>query len=1485
MGYRTVQYGKKAVRRNYSKMRHEIELPDLIELQTKSFDWFVNEGLAKLFEDISPIESYNGDFKLYFTNHRFEEPKYDIVQSKIRDTSYSRPLFVTVRLENVIQGTVIEKQLFMGDFQYMTPVGTFIINGAERVVVSQIVRSAGVYFTSDFDKKTNTHRYLSQVIPTRGAWLEYEMGAKNIFYGKLDRSKKVSLTSLLQAFGFDGIEEIKKLFPTYKKMLDETFKKDEKEGILSSDTAIEDLYSKLRQGEKIPVSAAKEFVRTRLFDSRRYDLEEVGRYKFKQKLDITQRLMTIAQGITASNQPAVYKYAQDVIDPVTKEILVAKDQIVDVASVELLSQHRDALRKVVLSKESSLQNESENEVFGIKTSDLFEQYAKDDILYIPADAKEAGLLVPARTKITPEIRNLIYKNRNNLVFQKKDVNGNNVVEKDASKAKLIVDLYGKIDGITPIEYAKEIIVEQNIVNLLTGEVIVEAGSVLTPEVRQTLLVNREGLNYASLRYLRTFVDHDILLADDSVLFYEGTEVTDEVYFQIYENKQNLKSLEDLKYATVYAKQDIDILEDYRKHESVESQRDHKPIMYCGYEITDENLLELQINRNKLDENVIKYFLVAGKKGEFYRKESQRRATFVEVVQIKAAKDSKDDKDIIELIGHDSRETRLHITVSDIIASISYYLNLYDGVGKIDDIDHLSNRRLRLIGELLKNQFRIGLAKLEKNIKDKMSTADAKEASLQSLINIKPLTASLKEFFGSSQLSQFMDQINPLAELTQKRRVSALGTGGLARDRAGVEVRDVHESHYGRICPIETPEGPSIGLISSLASYAKVDQYGFIQTPYLKVDKSDPEHPFVTSEYVYFTAGEEEHYIIASADSQTDDHGHFKTETVIGRFMGDTRSYPSKKVDFMDVSPKQIVSVATSSIPFLEHDDASRALMGANMQRQAVPLLVPDSPIVGTGIEYRSAKDSGSAVVAHVEGVVTYADGRKIVIAVKPEASIKTTRGKLVYDKDTEFNWEAYDQIRQAKMVDLLRFETYPLTQFLRSNQDTSILQKPIVQIGEKIEKGDVIADGPSINKGELALGRNVVVAFMTWEGYNYEDAVIMSEDLVKNDVYTSIHIDEHQVESRDTKLGKEEITREIPNVSPDALKFLDDRGVVIPGTEVKEGDILVGKITPKGQTEPTPEEKLLQAIFNEKAREVRDTSLKVPHGGGGIVHSIQYFSKGNGDELGPGVNEVIRVYIVKKRKISEGDKMAGRHGNKGVISKILPREDMPYMADGTPVDIMLNPLGVPSRMNIGQVLEIHLGMAAKKLGIKVATPVFDGLTQKDLEEVMAEAGMSPDGKQVLYDGRTGEPYENKVSVGVMYMIKLSHMVDDKLHARSVGPYTLVTQQPMGGKAQNGGQRFGEMEVWALYAYGAAHTLKEILTVKSDDIIGRNKVYRAITDGKPIPDSHIPESFRVLTRELQSLGLYVELIDAETGENEVNKSLVDQTNPFERKGGF
>jgi DNA-directed RNA polymerase subunit beta len=767
----------------------------------------------------------------------------------------------------------------------------------------------------------------------------------------------------------------------------------------------------------------------------------------------------------------------------------------------------------------------------------------------------------------------------------------------------------------------------------------------------------------------------------------------------------------------------------------------------------------------------------------------------------------------------------------------------------------------------------------------MSTADENDVTPQSLINVRPLTASLKEFFGSSQLSQFMDQVNPLSELTQKRRISALGTGGLARDRAGVEVRDVHESHYGRICPIETPEGPSIGLISSLASYSKVDEFGFIKTPYLKVVRNDQNVPVVTDEYIYLTAGEEEKYVIASANSPINDDATFKEETVIGRVRGETKVFSVEEVQLMDVSPQQIVSVGTATIPFLEHDDASRALMGANMQRQAVPLLVPESPIVGTGVEYRVAKDSGAVIVSDVDGIVTYVDANRIEVAIKPEEDIKTTRGKVIYSVEDEFNLEALEEIQNSSQKNKLETKTFELITFLRSNQDTLILQKPLVEIGEKIKKGDVITDGAATDKGELALGRNVTVAFMTWEGYNYEDAIVMSEKLVIDDVYTSIHIDELQIESRDTKLGKETITREVPGAPTNQLKYLDERGIIIPGTEVYEGQILVGKITPKGHTDPTPEERLLQAIFNEKAQEVRDTSLKVPHGGGGIVHSVRHYTKANGDELPPGVNEVVRVYIIKKRKISEGDKMAGRHGNKGVISKILPVEDMPYMEDGTPIDIMLNPLGVPSRMNIGQVLEVHLGMAAKKLGIKIATPVFDGLSAGDLAKILEEADMPEDGKQVLYDGRTGEPFESRVNVGVMYMIKLSHMVEDKLHARNVGPYTLVTQQPMGGKAQKGGQRFGEMEVWALYAYGAAHTLKELLTVKSDDIIGRNRVYSAITDGKQIPQSHLPESFRVLTRELQALGLHVELIDADTGENEVNKSLVDHTSSFGRRRFF
>ncbi len=1156
--YKVVRYGKKAFRRNYSKVRTEVELPDLIEIQTESYAKFVDQGLKDLFRDISPIQNESGTLKLFFGEHKFEDPKCDIVESKQRDINYSRALKVKVKLENENKdGEVIERELFMGDFPYMTPVGTFVVNGAERVIISQIVRSSGVYYKNELDKKTGIYNYSGQVIPTRGAWVEFETASKGVWYAKLDRSKKIPVTTLLRSLGLSTNEEIISLFGD-STFLQASFEKDTSQ--CSDDAAIE-VYAKLRQGEKVMAEGAYELIVSRLFDERRYDLQEVGRYKYNKKLDVLQR-------------------------------------------------------------------------------------------------------------------------------------------------------------------AKGTFLAQDIENEDTGEIILTSGTKIENEQIEILKNNRNS---------------------------------------------------------------------FRK--------------------------EISICENLGEPNPI-----------------------CEILKVKLTNNS-DDKEYI-IVGNDQQETSLRVTLSDIFASTSYFFNLSETegeLGNLDDIDHLGNRRLRLIGELLKNQFRIGFSKLEKNIKDRMSTIDVNEATPQNLINIKPLTSSLKEFFGSSQLSQFMDQINPLAELTQKRRISALGTGGIARDRAGVEVRDVHHSHYGRMCPIETPEGPSIGLITSLATYASVNRFGFIETPYLKVITEEVNGELrskVTDELVRLSADAEEDFIIASASTQLDKDGYITEENVIARRKGEPEVVKPSHVDFMDVSPKQIISAASSCIPFLEHDDASRALMGANMQRQAVPIINPEAPIVGTGMEYHAAHDCGSAVVAQCDGVVEYVDAKVI--------RIKETTGFL---KD------------------------YNLYQYIRSNQDTAILQRPIVEVGEVVNRGDIIADGQSMRNGELALGRNVRIGFMTWDGYNFEDAVIMNENLVKEDVYTSIHIDEYEIDTRDTKLGKEEITREIPNVSSEAVKFLDANGIIIKGTEVKAGDILVGKVTPKGETDPTPEERLLAAIFGEKTREVRDTSLRVPHGCGGIVHSVLHYKKSNGDELAPGVNDVIRVYIVKKRKISEGDKMAGRHGNKGVISRILPEEDMPFTADGAPLDIMLNPQGVPSRMNIGQVLEIHLGMAAKKLGINVATPVFDGLTMEELQDIMKEANMDIDGKEVVYDGRTGEAFDNRISVGVMYMIKLSHMVDDKLHARSVGPYTLVTQQPMGGKAQNGGQRFGEMEVWALEAYGAAHTLKEMLTVKSDDILGRNKVFRAIVDGDTIPDSSLPESFRVLARELQALGIHVELMTKD-GENEVAKSLVD-----------
>ncbi|MFH0767576.1 MAG: DNA-directed RNA polymerase subunit beta [Bacillota bacterium] len=1272
MGYRSVKYGKKAERRNYSRMRYDIDLPDLIEIQTKSFKWFIDEGIKELLTDISPIEGHNGDLKLYFEEHFLSEPKYDVQESKLRDVNYAKQLSARVKLENAVTGEVRENVVLMCEIPFMTSSGTFVINGAERVVVSQIIRSAGAYFTSELDKKLNQVKFMAQVIPTRGAWIEYELGSKNIMYAKLDRSKKVPMTTMMRALGLSKKKDIYEVFGKSIYM-DATFDKDETK---NSDEAIVDLYSKLRQGEKVPADAAREFIRMRLFERRRYDLAAVGRYKFNKKLDILTRIL------------GTYT-ATDIINPETGKVIVPEKTKITKAIIQTLRENRHVLRKEIISKEDSLQNETPGEILATRLPD----------------------------------------------------GGEALFTKD------------------------------NIVNLRTGEVLIS----------------------------------------------KNTEVTDEV------------------------------------------------------------LAILRRNRQSLDEKVIKYFF--GK--DVYEKEREREGVIVEMLEV-TVKDQETDRIYsVKVLGNDQRENKEHVTLSDVVASMSYYLNLYDGLGSIDDIDHLGNRRLRLIGELLKNQFRIGLARAEKNIKDKMSTTTFADATPSNIINMTPLAGAIKTFFGSSQLSQFMDQINPLAELTQKRRVSALGTGGLARDRAGVEVRDVHNSHYGRICPIETPEGPSIGLISSLATYGKVDQYGFIQTPYLVVDRSTGKH-IVTPNFKYMTADEEYDEVIASAATELHEDGTITAERVIGRYRGETSMFDPEEVTYMDVSPKQIVSVATSTIPFLEHDDASRALMGANMQRQAVPLLKPESPIVGTGIEYRAAKDSGSVIVSDVTGYVTYVDSTKIVVTPEPEQKIMVGNN-ILYDPHKPYTFEMAKTLRDYGMGDS---KTFNLIRFFRSNQDTCILQRPIVETGEYVEKGDILDDGPSTDKGELALGRNVTVAFMTWEGYNYEDAIIMSEDLVKEDIYTSIHIDEYEIETRELKTGsgREEITREVPNAGLEALKNLDERGIIIAGSEVGEGDILVGKITPKGVFEPSPSEKLIHAVIGEKSREYRDSSLRVPHGGGGVVQSIQYFSKKNGDALPSGVNESIRVYVAKKRKISEGDKMAGRHGNKGVISKILPREDMPYMEDGTPIDIMLNPLGVPSRMNIGQILEIHLGIAAKNLNVKIATPVFDGVDDADLIKIMAEGGIEPDGKRLLFDGRTGEPYENRISVGVMYMIKLSHMVDDKLHARSVGPYTLVTQQPMGGKAQNGGQRFGEMEVWALYAYGAAHTLQEMLTVKSDDMLGRNKVYSAITHDKPIPEASIPESFRVLTRELQALGLYVELIDAKTGENEAEKSLVDN-NPSKFRGGF
>ena len=1215
---RSVTNGK-AMRMSYQRQKEVLEMPNLIEVQKDSYQWFLDEGLNEVFEDISPIADYSGKLSLEFVGFTLceDEKKYTIEQCKERDATYAAPLKVKVRLHNKENGEITTHEIFMGDLPLMTATGTFVINGAERVIVSQLVRSPGIYYAIAHDKLGKT-LYSCTVIPNRGAWLEYETDSNDVFYVRVDRTRKVPITVLIRALGIGTNAEILELFGEEPKIL-ASFTKDTSENYQEG---LLELYKKIRPGEPLAVESAESLITSMFFDPRRYDLAKVGRYKFNKKLLLRNRI-------------AGHKLAEDVVD------------------------------------------------------------------------------------------------------------------------------------------------------MTTGEIIAETGTVVSQELA-------DQIQNAAVPYV----------------WMQGEE-------------RNIKVLSSM-------------VVDIRNY----------------VDFTEEELKEMGVTE------LVYYPVLA-----------------------KILEENEEAEDIKEAIKQEIHELiPKHITKEDILASINYNMHLEYGLGTDDDIDHLGNRRIRAVGELLQNQYRIGLSRLERVVRERMTTQDLDGITPQSLINIKPVTAAVKEFFGSSQLSQFMDQNNPLGELTHKRRLSALGPGGLSRDRAGFEVRDVHYSHYGRMCPIETPEGPNIGLINSLASYARINEYGFVEAPYRKIDRTDKKNPRVTDEVVYMTADEEDIYHVAQANEPLDEEGHFIHKNVSGRYREETQEYERQMFEYMDVSPKMVFSVATALIPFLQNDDANRALMGSNMQRQAVPLLTTEAPVVGTGMESKAAVDSGVCVVAKKAGTVECAASKEIIIK---------------NDDGTK--------------------DVYHLTKFMRSNQSNCYNQRPIVFKGEHVEAGQVIADGPSTAKGELALGKNPLIGFMTWEGYNYEDAVLLSERLVMDDVYTSVHIEEYEAEARDTKLGPEEITRDVPGVGDDALKDLDERGIIRIGAEVRAGDILVGKVTPKGETELTAEERLLRAIFGEKAREVRDTSLKVPHGEYGIVVDAKVFTRENGDELSPGVNQAVRIYIAQKRKISVGDKMAGRHGNKGVVSRVLPVEDMPFLPNGRPLDIVLNPLGVPSRMNIGQVLEIHLSLAAKALGFNIATPVFDGANENDIQDTLEMANdyvniedfeefrakyeevlrpevmqfldenkahrelwkgvpLSRDGKVRLRDGRTGEYFDSPVTIGHMHYLKLHHLVDDKIHARSTGPYSLVTQQPLGGKAQFGGQRFGEMEVWALEAYGASYTLQEILTVKSDDVIGRVKTYEAIIKGDNIPEPGIPESFKVLLKELQSLGLDVRVLREDMTEVEIMENI-------------
>ena len=1166
---------EKCTRKSFSKIGDFVEMPNLIQVQKDSYNWFIEEGLGEVLKDISPIVDYSGNLVLEFLDYHMEEKtKYTMEEAKERDATYSTRLHVKVRLINKETGEIKEQEIYLGDFPVMTDSATFIINGAERVIVSQLVRSPSCYYAQDYDK-TGKRIYTSTVMPIRGAWLEYETDGNDIFYVRVDRTRKLPVTSLLRSIGFVTDEQILDLFandPKIKATLD-------KDTIKTQDEAIIEIYKKLRPGELPTADAARNLFDGLFFDNRRYDLAKVGRYKFNKKLCLATRI---------TGQVAY----DDIVDPSTGEVLAEKN-----------------------------------------------------------------------TRITAEAAEAIQDSGINIV---------------------------------------DVLVDDQKVRVI-GNGIVNIHKML-PNVDLSDLHFKEGVNYNVLKSI------------------------------------------------------MDTTPDEKLHDVIKERYN-------------------------------------------------------------------------ELVP-------LTITTEDMIASISYLLNLDYGIGKVDDIDHLGNRRIRCVGELLQNQFRIGLTRLERVVRERMTIQDLDSVTPQTLINTKPITSSIKEFFGSSQLSQFMDQTNPLSELTHKRRISALGPGGLSRERAGFEVRDIHYTHYGRLCPVESPEGPNIGLISALSSFAMIDEYGFVETPYRKVDKETGK---LTDIVDYMPADEEDKYTIAQASEPVDAEGRFVNKMVKVRRRSEITEVKASEVDYVDVSPKQLVSVAAAMMPFLEHDDVKRSLMGSNMQRQAVPLLIPESPIVGTGMEYKAARDSETTVTAKNEGIVE-----------------KVTADEV--------------QVRNKKN----EIDHYRLRKFKRTNGGTCINQRPVVQKGEVVKAGDILADGPATKNGEMALGRNVIIAFSTWEGYNYEDAVLISERLVKEDVYTSIHIEEYDCECRDTKLGPEEITRDIPNVGDDVLKDLDENGIIRIGAEVRPGDILVGKVTPKGETELTAEERLLRAIFGEKSREVRDTSLRVPHGEAGTIVDIKIFTRENSEELAPGVNQVIRCYIATKRKISVGDKMAGRHGNKGVISRILPEEDLPFLPDGTPVDIVLNPMGIPSRMNLGQVLEVHLGMAARALGWKVATPVFDGAKDYEIEDLLEEAGLRRDGKTILYDGRTGEQFIKPITVGVMYMMKLHHLVDDKIHARSTGPYSLVTQQPLGGKAQFGGQRFGEMEVWALEAYGAAYSLQEMLTVKSDDVVGRVKTYEAIVKGENIPEPGVPEGFKVLVKELEALGLDIRLYTHDNKEVELKEDIDDST---------